>query len=464
MRIRSMLCLALFAILAGSAAGIAAEPDRQETLALTDRFDDVYLVNRIEAYREVGKLTNAEVLAEFGFVERLLEVARSQAAPRAERIEALRSLVRLTLNQMTEPNAMLTNLAAVITDSKTPKRIRVASLELLREFGQLDDEGNLKLEALIRDIHKLLADIAGAPTDEERNPRALRIAAIETLGALAPADAGKVFSNILSSSREKDLAVREAAVKGLRYWIRSRKVDESRILDALLAIASDADAPEEAELRLLSIECMEALIQNGARINRPRPLYEFLYDRFRNGNDRQLIAASRCLLRLADPEELGNSLRVHIEELRKGTNRGPEAKTALFMGLIEFFHPLARIAGDAKMSRSRRGEAQKNAGEIVQFLSALLRLDRAPLALRRIAARGLGLMSPVLDRTAAAEGLLAVLAVEGTPPELLEEAELSLAQLTDREPFRTEEDAPDIDTWRQWIAEHPDVLQPEEVE
>jgi hypothetical protein len=459
-----MGALTVLVLCCSAALAAGGEDARRETLSLNERFDDVYLMRRIGAYREIGGLTSEQTLEEFAFVERLLERALDNGRIPGERREALRAVVHLAINRMVDPLKAMEALHNLITSADTPVGVRVDAMKLLREFGAVDAGNRVDLQEVLRRIQELVGRIAQEQTDIEDNPLPLRMAAIRTLGAMSPEQAGPIFVTILRRS-EDEPRVRLAAVEGLRYFVRNQRVVDRGLLERIAQILAESPGPANLQVRLAALATIEVLLQNGTEPRDTGDLFQLLGARFSEGVDRELIASSRCLLRLDDPEYLRRILRLHIQELRQGERTG-EAREALFMGLVEFFSPLGRLVGDDDERLSVRRGALQSASEIVTFLLALAEEPKAPTDMRLMAVRGLGLVPPSLDRRPVVKRLIVLLGdeVEGGANALVGEIRTSLSQLTDAGPFVDEEGTPQVETWRRWFNAHLERLAPPDID
>ncbi|MBN1257862.1 MAG: hypothetical protein JXA52_09175 [Planctomycetes bacterium] len=453
------LILAMVTSIAGGSDYIA----RTDSLEILEGFDSVYIVDRIQAYRRAGEVTNAEVLAEFSFIDRLINRARSKEILPGERIAALKALVELSLNQMAQPKEMVDSLYQIIVDDNNDLLVRVDALALLQEFGRFDTERNMALEDTVKRVEEIVFEIANRTTSPISNPLVLRMEALKTIGALGPKNAPSVFKRILNSNRSGDLPLRIAAGEGLRNYILTRREVSPVLVEDLRKIADQADKPIEKDLRIICLKCIENLVQNGSRVIDVKGLYKLLYKRLAAGDDEEMIIASRCFLRVNDSEELENVLEAHIQQLQGG-RRGKEARSAIFKALIEFFSPLGLIADSNITSRSDKLEAIKNAERIVDFLQTILSLEEAPMDLHINAVRGLGLIPPSLDRRQAAFALITYLRrlePEGGNKELIIEIENSLKMIAAlSQPFRTFDGQADVAAWQDWYNNNNKYLVP----
>lgn len=455
-----LLLLGLLVAGTGRRAAAADAEARTEMVTLNEMFNGIYLYDRIEAYRRVGNLGDRETLAEFSFVQRLLERARDRDRPAGERSAALSALVALSMKQMVNPQEMIDYLYAIITSARNSLSVRLDALGLLRRFGRVDADNDLSLEQTIRRTHDLVAEIASRPSDPEDNPLRLRIEAVKTLGALAPRDAMDVFKRLLRTADSE--ALRAAAIEGIFYYVRTRREEDPVLLEDLTELAAEAEGAANRRLREVSLICIDALVKAGTEPRNDRELMRLLLNRFHEGSDTEMMITGRTLLRLADAETLPRVIEAHVEELRSGT-RGVEAQAALLKGFIEFYAPLGAIAGDDRASRVQQRQALESAETSTNFLVAVLKRPEAPLRLRLICARGLGLMPMSLNRQTAAMELIKALAalVPGGSGELVAEIEASLLQLGDLAvPLRTEEGQPDVEGWKRWYEANRPYLVP----
>lgn len=455
MRTSPVLALSVFLLV--SALPAAEELDREDQLSIVELMDSPYPTERTQGCRSAGAINDKAVLAEFEYVRRLLEVAKSDPLP-AVRTEALKALVSLAESRMLEPTQMLEYLLGIIDDEDDDLLVRIDALKLLGRFGKIDPGDLLRIEDVLKKIHKRVTQIAGDATHETRNPLALRVVAIEVLGQLAPEGAHRTLIEVLNKERNSNVLV-SAALRGLRNFVEQSAVKDDVLLTDIVRLAAKADPKKEAHIRVAGLQCINSLLRHGTKVPRSkrRGLLEFLFETFTKGSDDELIASSRCLLRLGDEDELEAIVNAHKEKLT--SNPSPKTRPVLYKGFIALYYPLAKVAADARTGRSTKAKALASANDITKFLAQVLALPNATEEAQRITIEGLKIIPNEFDRDEAVKAL--IIALKGAVDRgdtaqatLLEQTLLDITRVPT--PFRTgeEEETPDPEGWRKWFGKN----------
>lgn len=136
---------------------------REDALTIDEAIDGVYLVDRVQAIEAAGNLTDKTYLEEFKIVDRLL-IRLRESSRQAEQIAILKALVRLSLNKMVKPDAIIDTIYKVIRNKDYDERVRTDALRLLTEYGKIESNDNLALEDVLKKMHRMVEDIAKEAT------------------------------------------------------------------------------------------------------------------------------------------------------------------------------------------------------------------------------------------------------------------------------------------------------------
>lgn len=282
--------------------------------------------------------------------------------------------------------------------------------------------------------------------------------AIRALGAMAPKGAKDILTQILFNRRETK-ALHNAAAEGLYNYIKERHEDDPKLLGELARIAEGAD--ENRELRISCLTCIEAMLRNIKDFPRKKDLMEFLFARFTQGSEMEVVVASRCLLRLIDEDNVSTIVDAHIKKLQ--STPSPTTAEVVFKGLVELLDPLAGIAKNDRSSPSDVRAATESARKIIELFTGVLAMNNASPTLRQTAIMGLTYIPMEFDRAASTKALIRELiqvTTAGNQGRIveLEKALLSITRIS--WPFRLESspEKPDAEAWKSWFEANGQYL------
>lgn len=447
---KKILSFLAFTLLLCSALTAAEDITRSDTADVVKKLKAAYMIDRIEGIREAGKLTDKQLLKDFKIIEHLLDTAKDESLTAAERSEAMQALVNLANRQMTEGTSLVADLAKMVYNKKTDLEVRIDALHVLGSFGKVKGE-TIKEKELIKEVHKMIKDIADKPIHKV----ALRACAFQVLGSMAVKGSEGIFIEAINT--EKRMAIREAALLGLRNYIETTGNISQTTMNSICRTVVKFNKKNERNLRISGIMTIEEFLANDAKLIIKNQVTEFLEETMSKGDDEEMIIASKCLLRINDAD----LIKVFIKELKK--SRGLKAKLALVKGTIELFRPLSKIAGKKIGSASDSEKAVKNADKIINdIIIPLAKLTNVPDNLRITAIIGLGAIPKIFNREKAAETLVEIfpgIINESKNKELADEVERSLMQISRREkPFLTETDSMDAEAWQEWFETNKKYL------
>ncbi|MHC4885455.1 MAG: hypothetical protein ACYTGH_10250 [Planctomycetota bacterium] len=444
-----------------------AEADRKVMPEIVKLLGSPYTLERVEGIRRAAELSDRELVAEFKILERLTRIARSRARFARERSEALQALVQYAVTRVISSDELLDHMRKIIRNEKDKLEVRIDALRLLAEFGSVPiEERDLKMAEVIKRLHGMVKEIADDKSS--KNPKQLRGASLVALGSivgnkvLGATERREAEKIILASMRDRSAVVRESAMEALLYYVDSSMNNDAQLLRRILETVAKGDRVT-AQARIAAIKAFESMLVYEVKLTSTmhKDLGKFLVSQVRNGSDEELIAASRCLLRIQDSKSLMGYMGVFIEELTKRPHE-LQAQQALVMSLVEMIGPLGAMVEDGgRASSSDKKKISSAVKDVTEFLSKLLLAKTAKPELRNLAASGLGSIPMVFSRRKGVEALLEVLKVEvgaageeGELSVLGTEALASLVQIGRMLPFKTKEGKVDLEAWDAWFEKH----------
>lgn len=439
---------------------------------------DPFLENRVKAIRELGNCADADLIREFKVLDALRNQALSDTAFEMERVEALRSLGKLSLNNFRLPT-LLEDLTNLVTEEKkdktrppTPVSIQVAALNLIVNLAANEKEAR-NAEIAYLAIEKIWNE---SKKPMSRVPLSLRAQILEAASGFYSIKKGMPI--LLEGLEEKIPRIRNSAIAGLTNYLAnsSEPADEKikrSVINTFLAAAKE-EKETGRESRILCLLCLDTIAANGGDFSRETALKTAATELLKTGTDEEVVAAIRFLLRTADEKvSVVDDLLAAARSMEK--SRSFDVRYEISKALVEVLNRISRV------DRTRIKEAQANAQKIVDyFLNDVLDPNKKQSEiLRQSAVFGLGAMPIAFDRTKIVKHLILVLEAELLAPnpskEMIERCETSLMALTGEQPFRIRmastgeppkegaapSEVPDIKRWKEWEAKYSKWLEPD---
>lgn len=407
------------------------------------------LIERVNAIRELGSETDKALIAEFGVLRVLTDIATDVARFPRERYEALRAQVTLYQNGIGNPE-VLTTLAEMVETNKTPPIVRLGALGLLGEMGSFEGPIAMKAFYTLEDMWKKRRQT------RNRLPVPILAKIMDAVGGFHAVE--KTEGLLLEGLDEDSPAIRAGALSGLQKYLEASGRASNTLLREVQGVFSRASTRAE---RTEAIRVLELLVQNDPDTaeDLANSTRETLMAVLANGEDVEVQASVRLLLRV--PQEA--ILKAILSQAKPRRDRKPtlsyETYYLLNAGLTEALNGLRE--------NSTRNSSRALADDILNhFIWILDPANEAPIVLRKAAVFGLGSWPMEFDRQKVVMVLIRLLEV-AQAEDLIEETEKALLFLTGQDPFRTRDAesqrmSPDVAAWRNHYQQIKQYLEPGE--
>lgn len=453
---------------------------REQALLAVRNLSSAMTMDRTAALRTLSQINDPNVIRELDVVGKISAIVTDATQNFVMRRDALLALVGLEKNSIPVPRLMdiINGILQSATDKndKTPFQLRLLALQALMDVVASKPVAAGGASPEMDRAFLILSDLW---SKRKNLPASLVSGTLEALGGFG---AKQEARNILMESlRETDKQILTSGLRALRNALRITESTDRRLAEQLQTRFLNSKGPEEREIRVLLLDCLETVIGSLNAAGAPRGAGSFtpssrltdgVIDMLKTGNDQETVAAVRYLMRvsLRDPKVATELLGVAVPNQQR-----PLSYDTLIMINMALVDVLIDIAS------SSRG-ANKQADEIIAHMINALNpalIAQVPAELRRTMVLGLSCIPVSFDRSLPTMTLIALLefeaGLENPSQAMIKDIETALTSLTGVLPFHeiavTQEvknDAleikrqikPDVAAWKTWYAANEANLKP----